>query len=122
MLFVSRGARPVPSMWAAVSVAACLLHAAGCEESSPTPGVASDTQVTEPPDVVSNDAGCTDGTLRPGTSTCGLNGRGSQTEVCDEGRWVEASTCVDPDVCRDDESRSGTTSCGLNGRGTFNES
>ena len=47
-------------------------------------------------------------------SPCGLNGRGTQTTECLEGRV--ARSCRDLDVCVDGAST--TYSCGINGRGT----
>ncbi|MFA5211676.1 MAG: hypothetical protein WC414_04265, partial [Patescibacteria group bacterium] len=47
---------------------------------------------------------------------CGLNGRGSQTQICVVGQWSEPSVCVDPDTCVDGSTE--TIACGLNGRGS----
>ncbi|MBN8230670.1 hypothetical protein JYK02_24455 [Corallococcus macrosporus] len=52
--------------------------------------------------------------------TCGLNGRGTQSRICEAGKWSTPTTCEDPDVCVDSATEALT--CGLNGRGTQSRS
>ncbi len=62
-----------------------------------------------------SDSACEEGSTQAGSTACGLNGRGMLEEVCQDGDWVNGTTCTDPDECVDAQSRNSQTHCGTNG-------
>lgn len=62
------------------------------------------------------DGGCQEGQTKQ--YPCGINGRGTQTDVCMNGLWT-AGACVDPDVCFDGDAQQ--VPCGPGGSGKLEQ-
>jgi arylsulfatase B len=64
---------------------------------------------------------CANGSLKTGTTPCGLNLRGGLVQTCVNEAWLDTGFCDDADVCTDEAARRGNSACGLNQRGNLSE-
>ena len=92
-----------------------------CECSAPDGANGTDTidgpDATEDSDTISQV--CTEGATQEGTTTCGLNSEGVLMQDCNDGSWVDNTTCTGTDECKSGASQEGTTVCGFNDEGVL---
>ena len=94
--------------WMALLSGALAIHTLACGEAGqPGGGGAGGSS--------GNGSDCSDGAAQPGTTPCGLNGRGALDQTCATGAWVDTATCIDPDSCSDGAAQPGITPCGVAG-------